>query len=120
MRNHRNVVAHLRQTQPTDCAISTISSYELFTGIAKCSDPKREKIKVDLLLDTMIELPFDSAAGQQAGTLRGLLESKGQMIGPYDVLLAGQALARGLILVTANVREFSRVPRLSIQNWQAT
>lgn len=52
-----------------------------------------------------------------AGGIRGLLESRGEMIGPYDVLLAAQALAANLTLVTANVQEFQRVPGLSLENW---
>ncbi len=52
--------------------------------------------------------------------LRELLESQGQMIGPYDVLLAAQAIAGGLTLVTANTSEFERVPGLTVENWQST
>ena len=120
MRSQPNVTARLRTVLPSDCAISAITSYELFTGIAKCTDPMREQSKVDLLLKTLVELSFDSAAAREAGSIRGVLESRGQMIGPYDVLLAGQAIAKGLILVTANVGEFQRVPRLVFQNWRIT
>jgi tRNA(fMet)-specific endonuclease VapC len=68
-------------------------------------------------LQTVLELPFDQAAARMAGGIRGLLESRGEMIGPYDVLLAAQALAANLTLVTANVQEFQRVPGLSLENW---
>ena len=50
--------------------------------------------------------------------MRAFLESQGQPIGPYDTLLAGQARGLSLILITANTREFSRVPGLAIENWQ--
>lgn len=103
---------------PADCVISTISSYELFTGVAKCASPTKEKAKVDQLLSTIVELPFDMAAAREAGRIRALLETLGQMIGPYDVLLSGQALAAQLTLVTANVKEFQRVPGLTVENWQ--
>jgi tRNA(fMet)-specific endonuclease VapC len=46
------------------------------------------------------------------------LPPKGTLIGPYDVLIAGQAVARGMILVTRNIQEFGRVMRLQIQDWQ--
>jgi tRNA(fMet)-specific endonuclease VapC len=46
-----------------------------------------------------------------------LLEAQGRMIGPYDILLAGHALAAGLTVVTANTDEFSRVPALILENW---
>ncbi|MBM4089615.1 MAG: type II toxin-antitoxin system VapC family toxin [Planctomycetes bacterium] len=118
MRNHPAVVHKLSALSPGDCVISTITSYELYTGVAKCASPDREQAKVALLLRTVVELPFDQAAGREAGRLRALLETAGEMIGPYDILLAGQALVAGLTLVTANIHEFRRVPGLTIENWQ--
>jgi len=118
MRNHPNVVNRMSAIAPGDSVVSTITSYELYTGIAKCASPAKEQAKVDLLLRTVIELPFDQTAAREAGRIRGLLESQGQMIGPYDVLLAAHALAVGLILVTANTNEFQRVPGLTVENWQ--
>lgn len=118
MRNHPNVVKRMSAIAPGDCVISTITSYELHTGVAKCDAPGKEQAKVDLLLSTVIELPFDSRAAREAGRIRGLLESQGQMIGPYDVLLAAQALAAGLTLVTDNTDEFARVAGLTLENWQ--
>ena len=118
MRNHPNVVKRMSAIAPGDCVISTITSYKLHTGIAKCASPEREQAKVDLLLKIVIELPFDQAAARQAGRIRGLLESQGEMIGPYDILLAAQALAAGLTLVTSNIDEFQRVAGLTIDNWQ--
>jgi tRNA(fMet)-specific endonuclease VapC len=103
--------------KPDDCAISAITGYELHTGVAKCASPATEQAKVELLLKTIRELSFDSAAAREAGRIRALLESQGQMIGPYDVLLAAQALSAGLTLVTANTGEFQRVPGVTIENW---
>ena len=100
-----------------DCAISTITSYELFTGVEKCSNPIKERAKVELLLSTVHEVPFEAGAAREAARIRALLESLGQPIGPYDLLLAGQALALSLTLVTANTKEFSRVPGLSLADW---
>jgi tRNA(fMet)-specific endonuclease VapC len=102
---------------PADCAISTITSYELHTGVEKCAQPARERAKVQLLFNTIQQLPFSAAAAQEAAVIRALLESQGQTIGPYDLLLAGQARSLGLILVTANTGEFSRVPGLAIETW---
>jgi tRNA(fMet)-specific endonuclease VapC len=118
MRNHPNVVNRMSGVAPGDSVISTITSYELYTGIAKCASPDKEQAKVDLLLRTVIELPFDQTAAREAGRIRGLLESRGEMIGPYDVLLAAHALAAGLVLVTANTNEFQRVPGLTVENWR--
>jgi tRNA(fMet)-specific endonuclease VapC len=119
MRHHAKAVAHVAAVPPDDCAVSTITSYELFTGVEKCADPARERDKVALLLQTVHEIPFRAAAAREAGRVRATLESQGQPIGPYDILLAGQALADSLILVTANTREFNRVPELKLENWIA-
>jgi tRNA(fMet)-specific endonuclease VapC len=104
---------------PGECAISTITAYELHTGVEKCSKPAQERAKVELLLRTVHELAFESAAAKESARIRALLESQGQPIGPYDLLLAGQALANSMILVTANTKEFSRVPGLALDDWQS-
>ena len=118
MRHNALVVQRMAALAPGDCAISTITSYELATGIEKCANPAKELSKVKLLLATVHELVFDSQAARESGHLRALLEAQGCMIGPYDILLAGQALSAGLTLVTANTGEFSRVPTMSLENWQ--
>jgi tRNA(fMet)-specific endonuclease VapC len=117
MRNHPTTVLHMARQNPMDCAVSTISAYELFTGIAKCSDPRREGPKVAKLLQSVHKLPFNLSAANQAGKIRADLEARGSMIGPYDVLLAGHALSQGLVLVTANAGEFSRVAGLTLEDW---
>ena len=118
MRSHPKVVQRMAAVPPGDCAISAITGYELVTGVEKCSDPTKERAKVDLLLNTAQHLPFDFGAAEQAARIRALLESQGQPIGPYDILLAGHALSATLILVTDNTKEFSRVPALTLENWQ--
>jgi tRNA(fMet)-specific endonuclease VapC len=118
MRNHASVLARLQSLTPGDCAVSTITSYELFTGVAKCANPKQERGKVELLLNTITEIPFEADAAREAAKVRADLESRGATIGPYDLLLAGQALATGLTLVTHNTPEFSRVFGLNLEDWQ--
>lgn len=117
MRAHSGAVQRLAAVAPGDCAISTVTAYELYTGVEKCAMPSQERNKVELLLATVCETPFDADAARESARVRALLESQGQRIGPYDILLAGQALAGSLILVTDNTREFSRVPGLTLENW---
>jgi tRNA(fMet)-specific endonuclease VapC len=119
MRNHTKAVGRLAAVLPGDCGISTITAYELHTGVAKCSNPAKEEAKVNLLIQTIQQLPFEAGAAKEAGRIRALLESQGRPIGPYDILLAGQALALSLVLVSANTNEFGRVPGLILENWQA-
>jgi tRNA(fMet)-specific endonuclease VapC len=118
MRSHPKVIQRMAAVPPGDCAISAITGYELYTGVEKCSNPAKERAKVDLLLKTVQHLLFEFSAAEEAARIRALLESQGQPIGPYDVLLAGQARSGSLILVTDNTREFSRVPGLTLENWQ--
>jgi tRNA(fMet)-specific endonuclease VapC len=116
MRSHPLAVQRLAAVAPRDCAISTVTAYELYTGVEKCAKPAQERNKVELLLTTVWEMPFDPDAARESARVRALLESQGQVIGPYDILLAGQALARSQVLVTASTREFSRVPGLTLEN----
>lgn len=117
MRKNPPVIQRLSTLVPGDCVISTITAYELFTGVEKCADPERERSKVARLLNTVPQLPFDSVAATEAARIRAELETVGQPIGPYDVLLAGHALVMGLVFVTNNTSEFARVAGLSLENW---
>ena len=119
MRAHPKVVSRLATVTPDDCVISTITSFELFTGVEKCARPAEERAKVRLLLETVHELPFDAGAAREAARIRAVLESQGQALGPFDLLIAGHALATSLTLATANMAEFQRVPGLQLENWQA-
>lgn len=118
MRSEPAVIAELSSRNPSDCAVSTVTVYELFTGVEKCSDPAGERAKVDTLLNAMTIIAFDRTAAEEAGRIRATLESAGQPIGPYDTLIAAQARIRGLTLVTSNTGEFSRVAGLPIENWR--
>ncbi len=73
---------------------------------------------IDALFGTIQLLPLSVEDARAAAVLRASLHRRGRPIGPYDVLLAGSALTRGLCFVTANCREFERVSGLSIENWR--
>jgi len=94
-----------------------ITVYELFCGVEKARDPAKERQKVEQLISAVIQLPLDRAASENAARLRADLEKGGQPIGPYDLLIAGQALASGLTLVTGNIQEFQRVTGLKLESW---
>lgn len=98
--------------------ISSVVSFELWYGIAKSARIEINTQRLETLLSSsVIALPFESEDSRAAGTIRAVLESAGRPIGAYDYLIAGQAMARQLTLVTANVSEFSRVEGLSWQDW---
>lgn len=119
MKGREKVVQRLQLLQPSDCAISTVTSYELLTGVLKCQNPVREREKVLRLIAVVRVLPFDEAAAAKAAEVRAHLESIGKVCGPYDMLLAGHALSQGLCVATSNVSEFSRVPGLQVEDWLA-
>src|SRR5438552_13862068 len=105
-----------RREKPTDIAISAIVAHELFYGAFKSRRAERNVALVDALRFAVIE--FDTEDARQAGKIRALLASKGTPIGPYDVLIAGQAMARNMVLVTRNTDEFERIPGLRLEDWR--
>ena len=76
LRNHPKVLERMAAVTPADCAISTITSYELYTGVEKCANPLKERAKVELLLKTVAEAPFESGAAKEAARIRALLEAQ--------------------------------------------
>src|SRR5262249_52489795 len=77
---------------------------------------KRHNARINELLSEIPALPFDSDDACTTGRIRTVLTRAGEKIGPYDVMIAGVALTRGLILVTSNIREFCRVDGLQLED----
>jgi tRNA(fMet)-specific endonuclease VapC len=104
----------------TEIGFSAIALFELRYGHAR-SDRRAEsdRLLAEFLAPGIAILPFDAEDATHAGDIRAVLESKGTPIGPYDYLIAAQARRRGATLVTANVREFERVPGLLVADWVA-
>ena len=105
-----------RRHKPGDVGISSVVAHELYFGAFKSQRAARNVALIDALQFKVIELDQQDAKG--AGEVRALLAARGTPIGPYDVLIAGQAMARKLILVTRNTAEFVRVTDLRIENWE--
>jgi tRNA(fMet)-specific endonuclease VapC len=98
--------------------IPTVVLFELRFGIAKSARPRENAavLSAFLALD-IIPWPFEAEDADEAGQIRAELERAGASIGPYDVLIAAQARRRNAVLVTANTREFMRVPDLNVEDW---
>ncbi|MGA8150312.1 MAG: type II toxin-antitoxin system VapC family toxin [Terriglobales bacterium] len=98
--------------------ISAVVMFELWYGVAKSARPEGNTQRLEVFLAGPVTvLLFDDDDARVAGSIRAALEVSGKPIGAYDLLIAGQALARQLTLVTANVSEFSRVKGLAWQDW---
>jgi tRNA(fMet)-specific endonuclease VapC len=104
-----------RRERPGDMAMSSFVVHELFYGAFKSKRAAQNIALVEALQFAVLD--FDKEDAKQAGQLRALLADRGTPIGPYDVLIAGQAMARDMTLVTHNRDEFARVPGLRIEDW---
>jgi len=114
------VVKRFRQQRPDDLAISTVTLAELRYGADKSSNAGKNHAALDLFLAPLEIASFDAAAAEGYGQLRADLERRGVTIGPLDTMIAAHALSLKLPLITNNIREFSRVPGLIIQDWTVT
>ena len=109
--------ARIDQLPLEDRLISTITLSELQTMVAKASDPQTKAAKVWAVMTRFRIVDFDEHAARHAGEIRASLESRGVQIGPLDTLMAAHARSLDATAVTANLREFRRVPALVAQNW---
>jgi tRNA(fMet)-specific endonuclease VapC len=116
-RKPSTVVKRVQSRPPGEIAISTITLAELEYGIARSHYPERNRVALLEFVLPFAILDFDQRASAEYGRIRSLLDSKGRRIGPMDLLLAAQAMAHDLILVTNNEKEFTRVDGLRIENW---
>ena len=111
-----NVLEHFKSYKAGEIGISSIASSELAYGVAKSGSIKNRKA-LDMFLAPLQILPFDSQCLWFYADLRASLEKKGLSIGPMDSLIAAHALSINGTLVTNNLKEFSRVPQLKLENW---
>jgi tRNA(fMet)-specific endonuclease VapC len=116
-RGKGQVAARLLATPPSEVALPAVAAYEVWVGVLGSQNAMRRQVEYERFLAVVAILPFDAAAGRRAADLRFALERKGELIGPMDTLIAATALAHGATLVTRNVREFDRVPGLTVVNW---
>ncbi len=119
IRNPQGIVAdQIRQKGEGCICTSIIVAAELRFGAEKSGSDKLLE-RVELILSALEVLPLEMPADHYYGKLRWALQQQGTPIGPNDLLIASQALVSELVLVTANLREFKRVPGLKVENWLA-
>ena len=111
------VLERFRQHSPQDVAISIITLFELQYGVEKSQYRQRSEGALAKFLLPLNLINLDRSSAIEAATIRVQLEKKGIPIGPYDLLIAGLARSRDMILVTNNTKEFERVVGLHMENW---
>ena len=116
-RKPQQIAQRFNTLRPSDVGISAITVAELEYGAQKSQKPEQNRAALQQFLIPLDILVFDPQAAQAYGTIRADLERKGQVIGSLDMLIAAQAKSQGITLVTNNVREFSRIPDLRVENW---
>jgi tRNA(fMet)-specific endonuclease VapC len=116
-RRSETLLRRIAANAPESLAISAIVAHELYYGAYRSERIERNLETLRLFLADFKMLELDREDARAAGEIRAALARRGTPIGPYDVLIAGQAKARGLTLVTNNVSEFRRVEGLRIEDW---
>ena len=111
------LLARIRALQPGQIGLSAVVVHELYFGAYKSQKIDFNLETIRRLLADLVVLELDREDARAAGEIRAALARKGTPIGPYDVLIAGQAVARKLTLVTNNTAEFSRVDTLRLEDW---
>lgn len=109
------LLALLRQHKPRDFAISAVVAHELYFGAYKSERKEENLARLEAIRIPVLE--FDLEDARHSGDIRAYFKREGTPIGPYDVLIAGQARARKCVLITRNMKEFQRVPGLTAKGW---
>lgn len=111
-----SLFARLEKNRNKLC-ISTIVMHELKHGAERSSRPEHQFGRVLALTSLLEILDFDAAAASHSGNIHATLAKSGNVIGAYDMLIAGHARSLGLIVVTNNLKEFSRIEGLRCEDW---
>ncbi|BAZ32314.1 PilT domain-containing protein [Cylindrospermum sp. NIES-4074] len=113
----QKVIEKFQTLTISDIGISSITVAELEYGVAKSQQQEKNRAALLQFLLPLQIVEFNQVSATIYGTIRSDLESRGLVIGAMDMLIASHALSLGVTLVTNNVREFSRIPALLLENW---
>jgi tRNA(fMet)-specific endonuclease VapC len=113
----KQVVAFIKTLSPHQIKLSAISMAELEYGVSKSSNREKNRTALVRFASAFDIIEFNDKDAEVFGLIRAYLEKNGQVIGPYDMQIAAQAISRDLVLVTNNTKEFIRIKELKIENW---
>lgn len=111
------VLDHFKKLSPGDVLLSSVTVAELEYGVEKSHHKEKNRRALQEFIIPLEVVPFDENAAHYYGVLRSYLEKKGTLIGPLDLMIASHAQSLDVTLVTNNLKEFKRVPRLNLQDW---
>lgn len=119
VRGQPRTLERIKASSPENIGVSVITQMEIDYGLRTNSKLSHQlRPVIDAFFGTVRVIPYDSTAARQTAQLRAALKTRGAPIGAYDALIAGTALAYGLILVTSNLREFERIEGLVSEDWR--
>jgi tRNA(fMet)-specific endonuclease VapC len=116
LRGDEWVVPRMQGAVKGTLGIPSLVMYEIEYGTLRARSARRRAILTEALAD-LVHIPFDQEAALESARVRVELEELGLVIGPVDFLIAGTALSRGAVLATNNIKEFSRVRGLRLEDW---
>jgi tRNA(fMet)-specific endonuclease VapC len=119
LKSNASVVDRLFQHSPTQVFLCSVVKAELYHGARASASVARNLASVEKFCRPYASFPFDDECARVYGQIRTELKRAGQMIGSNDLMIAATAIANKLTLVTNNLREFSRVPELLLEDWEA-
>jgi tRNA(fMet)-specific endonuclease VapC len=120
-KKHPSVTEHLQSASPEQIYISSVTVMEVEYGLHL--HPDRTKKLMPLwkdLIGLIAIVPFSPECALAAAKIRSGLKRDGRLIGPYDILIAGSALAHDMVLITSNTNEFNRISDLNLKDWRVT
>jgi tRNA(fMet)-specific endonuclease VapC len=113
----KQVVDRVKKLKVHQVKLSSISLAELEYGVSKSSSREKNRKALIQFASAFDIVYFNDNDAEVYGLIRAKLEKRGQVIGPYDMQIAAQAITRDLILVTNNTEEFAKIPNLKLENW---
>ena len=116
-RKPEQVLLRLQEHDPSEICISSVTYAKLMHGVEKSKAIEKNRLALAVLLANIDILDFDTSAAESYGKVRASLEKAGTPIGPLDMMIAGHAMALDHTVVTNNIKEFTRVDGLKLENW---
>ncbi len=113
-----SIKKQLEAKQREDILLCSMVKAELFYGVIKSARPEKNLERLQKFIKCFVSLSFDDKASELYGVIRSNLEKKGNPIGPNDLIITSISVANDMILITHNVREFSRVENLKLEDWE--